>query len=364
MRILDIAYYNILQNFRDKKETLIQIFGPIVLVFILGNALGGSFETSPMEIDIALVLEYESLESVGLKEYLEVVENEGHINFEVLTDLDELKEKVKNGLFDSGIVVTENNVIEILKNSERGLQNDIIKQIIKGYENYISMEAIKTSSGFEGIESVNAVNRIQVSFEGRTPRAVDYYAVTMLAMYMFFGAGYGAVSMGTDYFDVRGQRVKSSTIKFSEHFIGLALGNILTLVLQGLSVVIFTTFAFGSNFGNNPLFIVFAITTFAILSTALGMFITVLMKDGNKGVTVVNTLIPVLTLASGGFMKIGGQGILSKIQNFAPNYHFQEILFNNAFNSSPELIRASMMILWAMIVVSFLGTIALKGRKI
>ncbi len=309
------------------------------------------------------MIEHESVESTGLMTYLEAVEKEGHINLEIMTDSNKLIDEVKEGTFDSGVIIAKDNAIEILNNSNRTLQGNVINQIIESYENYISMEKIKGSSELEMITNVNAIIPHKVVFEGRTPSAVDYYAVTMIAMYMFFGAGYGAVALGNDYFAVRGERVRSTTVKFHEHFIGLALGNIVTLVLQGLSVVVFTTFAFGANFGDNPLFIVFAITTFAVLSTGIGMFITVLVKDGNKGSTVINTLVPLFTLAAGGFAKIGNEGILAVIQKIAPNYHFHEILLNNAFKTSPEVVVSSIIMLWVMIAVTFIGTLALKGRR-
>jgi len=365
MKTISIAFYHLLSNLRDRKETMVQIVSPILLIFILGSALGGGESNGSFEMSLGLVYETPTEVSVGLENYLKEASHEINIDIQRVESIEALNSMITNNDIDSGIFVNKLNEIEIISAPNRAIDSSITLQIVESFNHFITTETIKAERGIDSFESMNlGIKEHIIEFEGRSPSAIDYYAVTMLAMFMMYGAGYGAYAIETDYFEVRGERIKTTTVKFSEHFVGLALGTIATISVQGVAVVLFSKFVFGVNFGESLLFTLFVVTSFAILATGMGMFMSILSKDKNKGTNMVNVLIPIFTLISGGFGNVFNEGVIGAVQKFIPNYHFHEVLLNYAFKTSDEIVTTSLLTLWGMIVICYGGTLILKRRAV
>jgi len=365
MKTISIAFYHLLSNLRDRKETMVQICSPIILIFILGSALGGGDSDGSFEMTLGLIYDTPTEVSVGLENYLKEVGKESDIDIQKVESIEELESLITNNDIDSGVVVNNHNEIEVLSAPNKMISSNITLQIVESFNHFMTTEAIKSERNLKSLESMNlGVKEHAIEFDGRSPSPIDYYAITMLAMFMMYGAGYGTYAIRRDYFEVRGERIQSTTIKFWEHFSGLALGTIGTIAVQGTVVVLFSKYAFGVNFGENLLFVLFIVLTFAILATGMGMFMSIISKDKNKGANMVSALIPIFTLISGGFMKISSEGTIGIIQKFIPNYHFHEVLMNYAFKTSDKIVTTSLLTLWGMIVICYGGTLILRRRTV
>lgn len=366
MKTLSIAFYHVLVNFRDRKETLIQIGAPILLIFILGNALGNMESNQSVKMKMGLTFETQTELSVGIQEYLKAVGETENITVEVYDSFEELEELVETEVLDSGIVIDSNLEITVIHTSGNAIEGSVTTLMLEKYDQYITSEKIKVDRGIDELQpNQQAVSKNAIDFEGDPISAIDYYAITMLAMFMMYGAGYGAYAVTKGYYEIRGQRIRTSNVNFTQHFFGLALGTSTTITLQGTIVVLFSKYVFGANFGENLGFVLLTVVMFAILATGLGMFVSIILKDKNKGVNIINVLIPVFTLLSGGFGNmLGNEGIVGLTQKAIPNYQFQEVLMNYAYNTSDEIVMTSFISLLIMIVVCYGGALVMKGRTI
>jgi ABC-2 type transport system permease protein len=335
-----------------------------LLIFILGNALGGAMSQHDFNLSLGIYSEKSSDLDQGIDHYLDAVAEEINLTKTTYKSRDELEDMIIDNEVDAGIIIKENNEIEVVGAPNRSIQYNVTSSLMENFDSLMITQAINEAHSDASYEALSLpVNQHSIEFKGKSPSAVDYYAITMLAMFMLYGAGYGAYAIRSNYMEIRGQRIRVTRVKFYEHFIGLALGTVLTIFMQGLAIVLFSKYAFGAHLGSSLIFILFVILTFAILSTGLGMFMALMFKDKNQGSNIINVLIPVFTLISGGFVTLSADGIFKVVQNFIPNYHFHQVLLNYAFETSADLVTRSMLILWAMIVFCYAGTLVLKGRR-
>ena len=364
MKILSLAYYHFLMNFRDKKDFFLQILSPIVLVLILGTALSGNFSNNSGSMTVGLVVNENSEVASGFEQFMKEISDHESYNVRMYETVDDVRTDVQNGNIDSAVVFEDDHTAEVISNPNRAIDEEIVNQFLDIYNTYITLNRMNVENGNMITSVPNLVVENSINLDGRKPRAVDYYAVTMLAMYMMYGTGYGAYAIAQNYLEARGERIKCADTTFFEHFTGLALGSVVTMFIQGMAVVLFTKYVFDVNWGNSLFVIMFIILTFSLLAIGLGMFTTVIFKDKYKGIGILNALIPLMTFFSGGFMPTGSLGIMKSVQTFIPNYHFHNILFSYTFQGSQDSMHLSMMILWGMITVFFGGTLVMKERRV
>lgn len=358
MKILSLGYYLFLSHFRDKKDFFLQIISPIVLIMILGTALSGNFYTSNFDVDVAYVIEEENEISVLFEKTIQDMSDEMFV-FHQLDNTIDRKELILNGQIDAVLVFKEDRNVELINGSNSEIESMIVSQLMDTF----NQQMVLNELGFNQSYDYHPLREHSVKTQGKKPRAIDYYAVTMLAMYMLYGTSYGAYSTASYILDENGERIRSTGITFFEHFMGILIGSLATVFIQGMTIVVFTKYAFNVMWGNSMIFITFTVFTFALFTVALGMLITVLFKDKYKGIGLLNTLVPILTLFSGGFIPMSNSKF-SFLSYITPNYHFHNILFNYSFYGGDHVIRRSMYVLWGMILLCFIIVAMMKDRRL
>ncbi|HAZ37035.1 MAG TPA: hypothetical protein DCY71_04195, partial [Clostridiaceae bacterium] len=77
-------------------------------------------------------------------------------------------------------------------------------------------------------------------------------------------------------------RIKSAPIHGYEINIGKTIGNVLTLFLQAIALMIFTKYVYNSNWSGNLLITILILFIFSVFAISLGMFIYEVFRDYNK----------------------------------------------------------------------------------
>jgi len=372
MKILTIAYYRLLANIRDKKEMVLQVVAPLILIFILGNALGGtSQDAGSFTISLGLAIEGDSAIHQGLEEYFNKISKldiDGQkMKITTASDLETLEQLMVTDAIEVGVTLNNNNELIVLRNPNRIIEANIVDSMVNQYNNTITMNKMtSTASKRADINNSNytPIKVVEIMPENKKTTAMDYFAVTMLAMFMMYGAGYGSYAIARNYFDSLGERIIVTTVEFYEHFLGLALGTVFTVILQGLIILGVTKYGYGVYYGENMLFVVFVVASFALLSTGFGMLFAVLFQDKDSGENIVSTLIPIFTFLSGGFgQMLGEEGIMAYIPQLIPNFHLHKDLMNYAIKPDIQEIMTSLAAIWIMILICY-GATLLKNRRI
>ncbi|MCX7747868.1 MAG: ABC transporter permease [Clostridia bacterium] len=378
MTILNIAYYTFIRNLRDIKAMTNMILFPIVLILILGTALSSLYEPQIIgKTEVAYLNQDEGqiseivdakLQGNGIKDYLELKKvstyEEGLKLVEdkkvsALIKIEKgFSEKIKNG--------TKADV-EILTDNVNELRPTIVKSIAGGITDGINVNVAIMKLGGQGGDpsGLKSLEESPITAEGKMPRAMDYYAVTMLVLIALYGANYGTHGLAEDFFGAMGGRLKGTPVRMYKHLIGKTLGMVLTIFCQMVVLVLFTKYVYQANWGSNIPMVLAIALTLSILSVALGIMLCAITKNGMTATGILNVIIPISTLLSGGYAKFSTDNeVFNTIRYIFPNHLAQTSMFNTIYEGSMSQVYLCLAIMWVMIAVMFIAASSAGRRRL
>lgn len=382
MRIFHVAYYIILTNLRDKKSMANMLLLPIVLILILGTALGGAFKITNLEsIPVCCLNNDKGSMSQYFDDFLNSEEIKDILQIKKVTSIDEGR-KLVNDKNSRALILINESYSDDIKSGRKAyigvytgkstsfgasVVKNIVESFVGGANTVSAMQKLNTSeSNYKRTESIV---ESPITTDGKRPRAIDYYAVTMLVMILMYGAQYGSYGIGIDYLEKRGQRVKATPIKPYEQFIGITLGNIFTIMCQSAVLILFTKYAYKANWGSNIPGILLISFTLTVLSTATGIMLTVLIRDKRKASSILSLIIPIMTFLAGGYAPINTGNLgFAKFMYISPNYLGQTALFNIIYGqpvtANIQLLSTAecIGIMWAITIIMFIIA-SVSGRR-
>lgn len=370
MNFLTIAKYRIIQYIRDKKSLVSMLIIPVVLIAILGNALGNSGDFTAKNIGRINLL------------YVNKVSGKNGDNFEKFINLKDFSHIIKPTKIDNvdkgrkliekkeyeALVVYDENIqgnFKVIGSDYNSLKVSIVKNLMESYADKAnSFEALsKLKTRDFSFKKYNNIESNEITVSGKKPTATDYYAVTMLIMIIMFGAIYANFAIDKDYYSVVGGRIKSSPVKLWEVFLGEGIGVVFTLLWQSVILLLFAKFVFKVNFGNNMSLIFITILSLAIMSTMLGICACMITKKGLYGLALLNILVPILTFLGGGFVKVDfGNRFLGKLSHITPNYLAQNAIFKSIYGGNLKEIFLNILGIWVLTLILFIGA-KIAGRR-
>lgn len=376
MKALYIAYYTILRNMRDYGNLSLMLALPIVLILILGTALSGSFKIENIDpVKVILVNEDKGQISEAFELFLDNKDVKEIMKTEKSEDLNEAIDKVKK------------REAAVLIHMERDFAEDIAsggKGEIKVYNSDLSIfKASLVQNVIDSfIQSVNAgyayakigsnrnhfdfsenIEEEAINIEGKIPRALDYYAVSMLIMTMMYGTTYGCSAMSEEQFYNTEIRLKAAPVASHYIYTGKVVGTILTLMIDGAIIILFTKYVYSVNWGNHIFAILFTCLSLSIMASGLGVVSFMLIGNENKTQALLMVLVPIFTFLGGGYIPTQYMSpIMEKLGSISPNYIARKIMFNIIFDGSPIEVKNYLSILW-MASISFFALSAVKGRR-
>jgi ABC-2 type transport system permease protein len=252
--------------------------------------------------------------------------------------------------------------IQLYESKSDSVRNSIVNSVIDSYNTAANTMMTSSNIAKKRMEYVTSENVKEnyLTITGKTPRAIDYYAVTMIVMIIMYGASYGCSELDEIYFKNIGKRIKTTKVRAFEHITGVVLGAIFTVLLQGVVLVAFTKYVYGANWGNNPLPIILIMIALSILSTSIGVMVSAVIGDSERANSLIRVIVPIFTFVSGGYFKIplGNSPIL----NYVPNKLAQTALFNTVYNGSWSVITNNIIMMFILSAV-LLIIAAISGRR-
>lgn len=367
MKILKIAYYTILRNFRDRQTLINMILSPIFIIFIMANILNGQVNSEDKnKIKVGFLNQDRGDISSQFEEYINSDEIKNYIEIIDVKSKNEGIEQIKNKKISS-LIILENGYTEGIKqgtgakinvyNQDRSsYKASVVKGIVDSYinESNSTLAILAVKDDKTSILKYNNIDDTSIPSEKSTPSFLEYYAVTMLIMSIMYGSGYGASEMQEDLFYSTGLRIRSTPVKTIELFTGKTLGSIFTVFLQGIIIILVTKQFYGASWGNNIALVFLIIFLMSILSVGFGIAIALLSKDEYMANRILNVITPVFTLISGGYFKLNfGSKIIEGIRFFIPNQLAHIAIFNTVYNGSIKLIMLSIITMICMIFINF-----------
>lgn len=375
MKTLNVIYYTFLRNIRDKSSLLMMIAFPIVLILILGTALDGAFKVSSIEKPLVYyVNEDKGTLGRAFDNYIKCRDISDIVNVKTPASIESAKSAIKNGDAE-GLIYIGNDYTKNMTENKKSQIEVFATDYSKKYSsiiNSITASFITRANTISTIKSKNStveykfyknIDEMPLSTQGKTPRAIDYYSVTMLVMIIMYGINYGTYAYEEDKFNHTDIRINISSINKVEYLSGKTIGNILTLFIQALIVILFTKYVYKANWNGSIWITLYTCFIISVFAFGFGMLISSLTRDNKLSNVIVSIIVPFFTFISGGYTPIVKGRLIDILSNLSPNTLAQRAMFNNIYGGNSELIYKSLASLTILSLIVFILLPLAERRK-
>lgn len=316
------AYYELLKYSRKKSLILILIVLPLILIYMLGSA----FDT---EIKPAKVIVYNGdqgelrasvdafWENDAIKPYVRLIaaeeegdvqpsvtESESDYGIVIPTDYSSRVLSGENVSWRtySGRYAEKNLAVESVINSYLAEVNrEVAAQAVLGPEAGSGQAAGGDTDSNEPLVKVGMLG-VDSNQIFHSVSAMQYYAATYLIMFLLYGGMLAAIELLNQHKNGTLQRMFTLPLSFAGLVLGIITGSFLVAGLQAVIIVVFTTYAYGVDWGSNYVWL-FLIS---LLTTAIGAGISIIIASFAKTVKTTQTVFGIvaftMTFVSGGMI--------------------------------------------------------------
>ncbi|AEM74816.1 ABC transporter permease [Caldicellulosiruptor acetigenus] len=342
MKALTKAFlYTIKEDIQNVPLIAIMLFFPIVLILILGSALSTYFSEVQLPKTQILVVEEPSQFSI----YKNILLTDK--TFQKLFDPDYSSSYNQSKLqFEKSSKFSALIHIKYLKNSPantRYLPSFDIEIFTK--ENSTNVAFVKAyfnifSNYYKTLQHrQNDFQIPDIIFESamatRLPRALDYYAVTMVVMIALYGAMGGSAVIETEKRQNTITRLYISPQNPLMILMSKAMAQLVFLYAQLCIIVLFSKYIYKANWGNNISAILLVLLIYSIFAVFFGLCIALLTRNLLLSNVLISSFAVASTFIAGGYFIVDIRpGLLQTIRNLLPNYVVQSSLFTLIYNPS------------------------------
>jgi len=362
MRFFSTLIMGIKYLWRDPVIVTVVVIFPIAIILVLGTALDNMFNPEfgfnfdPPRVAVVTEVNSPLATFVGddhIQQFLDVE----------FTDLYDAEKLLTDGYITAAFV-------------DQGLGQPILV-LLPALQDPLSMIALTIIDSFQQVGAVvtlsimqegNIVDLVGTNIEitsqplgTRVPRAIDYYAVTMLIMILLYTGLNGMELFHKGMYTDTGVRMQLSPISKSSLVGGLLAASTLTSFFQGMITFAFTAFVYGVYWGDRIPIVLLTLFGMVLFSQALCILLIIIFENRNVVAGITQLLFMITTFVSGGFVPVN-LGNLDRIFRFVPNALAHTVVFGSIYGGDEVWMMASLAILFAiamiLVVISFI-----LGRK-
>lgn len=340
--ILDIAVKDLKVIFRDKKALAVLLLMPALIILILGSALGSMFneDMGVERFPVAVVNQDEGrMSEVFVEDFLKK-DMEGLLEIKTV-DIAAAEKMLRNKEVPAVIVIptgfTESFFagkpveVEIRSSLDDQFKSNIAKSVTDGFMGSTStlyagamavVETVQAQNLTLGFPAAGGVPNapmvmgelksklnsafIHFSEESRENNpsitALQYYAASMLVMFMLFGANQGTYLLVQEREIKTLGRIMSASVTKAKLITGKLLGLILVCLLQSFILILFTGMVYGVDWGNSVPGIFLLSLSAVFAASGFGMLIAAIAKTIKSADGMGMIFIQVFTLLGGGMI--------------------------------------------------------------
>jgi ABC-2 type transport system permease protein len=348
---------------KDPVSVSVLVAFPIVLIFVLGNALAGfispsyNFEPIPVSAGVEAGGSLENfLQSNEISQFLDVT-------FSTREGAEALLETDNKFI----AIIEQDGEVSVLLPRGSNITAQIAISIIDSYKQIGAAMTIAIIGGGDIMElaelAAAEINVTAAPLGNRVQSATDYYAVTMLVMIMLFAGLNGLELFKKSMFSDTGARVLTSPVSKPVLISGLLAAATATSYLQGMITFVFCTFVYGVYWGENILLVLFTLFGITLFSQAFSITVLLIFKSPNATMAATQAAIWVMTFVAGGYSKIDF-GAAQEIFRYSPNSLAHTVLFGAAFGGNHERMMNDLGLLFIYVAVLFIIAFLLGKRRL
>ncbi|AOZ93277.1 ABC transporter permease [Paenibacillus crassostreae] len=389
MSIWTIAWYELQRMFRSKSVVINLFLLPLILIFILGAALSSFFYSDDEEFQADLVrvamVSNKSVEngvSAKLEAYLNSENMEELIDLRQVDTREVAEKKIRAREVDYAVIVPPDFESQVMSGNiaklELILGNKVESNLVAGmvFDTFLEemnnglavasvmgnvqleQESEPTSISVDSNSGKDAPSYVTVgnlNGSGMAYSASQYYAGAMMIMFLLYAGGTASTSLFDEKSNHTLYRLQSLPISTAQIFLGKILGNSIVAVIQATIIITVSSFLYGVEWGNQPLFLALVCLLLIIASMAIAALVTLMVKSSSSADTLMQVIIIVMTFLSGGFTPIPVD-LIGVIGKLTVSYWGMESLLQMMLHSDPIDIVQSIGMLAGMCLVLVIVT--------
>lgn len=350
---------------------MLMIVFPITIMWILGNVFAGQFSSEGMKIEnaqVAYSINASSTLESGFNQFAKSI-SKMDIEMIEVDDKDNAIQKVEKGVYTCYLEINEdNNELIIMKNDNiNNVANliesmlstfvqryNLINQIIK-----INPQALNEISKNDSEDTHSKINLISID-ENKTPRAIDYYGITMISLIIMYSINVSSNSIWGERTRKTSSRIMSTPVKRSEIFIGKIIGNLILIAAQMSLVILFSILVLGVNYGNDILTVVLILLSQIVMCVSIGVGTAMLSSNINAMSGVIDFAIPVIIFFGGGYCPLSqiGSKFVNMMSNCSPIKWINDSIFNVIYLSNYRYVGIAVSICLGVAAVFLLLSVS------
>ncbi|AHF11052.1 MULTISPECIES: ABC transporter permease [Dehalobacter] len=371
MRIIHIILKEFKQNIRDFKANIMMVLFPIVLIVILGTAFSGVFSNDIVLDDIRVLYSVQGDPALteSFHSFQDELQKQLGITFTETTDPEEGLSSIKNDQYSCFILLTSAPPeIRVYKNARFNFEANLVESSVKVFAaryDAVKLIAQINPSALAGIMASPEEDYVQSESidKKREPGSLDYYAVTMLTLFLLYASLTGFWSVKNEQNFKTGNRILCSPVTKIELLTGKTLGGLLVTIVQAAVVLLFSSLFFKVYWGSDLLSVLLIIFSEAVLAISLGTGIAYLIRNDGTGAACLNVLIPIIAFLGGGYVPLSSlNGPLTAITALSPLKWTNEAIFRLIYDQDYTIMLPAILINLA-VAATFLMVSAFLSRK-
>lgn len=329
MKLWTILWFEIRKLIRARVVLLNLFLLPLLLIFILGNALSAVFDSGEdIKLDKSVVTLVkpagEAAGDFGLQEFLDSPEIKSSIEARSGVSREQAEADLRSGKIDFAVVIPEGFEANVNMGQpahweyilgKDHLKNHVATMTFDAYLDEVNRiqasaivlgpeKAIPAQAGAENNAAFSYVENASLNEKGDSYSAFQYYAASMLIMFLLYSGLMVNESLNSEIEGKTLYRLGSMPISPLQIFVGKIFGNSIVTLLQAAVIIFGTSWLYGVKWGAHPGYLLAICVLVVLCSMMLAVTVSLLSKSQTTANAIVQFIIILMTFLSGGFQPI------------------------------------------------------------
>ncbi|WP_153980112.1 ABC transporter permease [Paenibacillus xylanilyticus] len=388
MNIWHICMFEIRRILRIRSVLLNLFVLPLLLIFILGAALSSTMDTGkdnvPGQVRVGVIQTGSNSGSVtqALNAFVAAPAISDMMKVQHFTSEEEAERDLRQGELDFAVLIPPDLEERMAKGENAKLQwilgkdgtlNIVGETLFTRFTDELNrhMAAVEVlgpeasmavaSMTEEGSADISYVNVSNPGTAGTSYSASQYYAASMLAMFMLYAGMTTTSSLFSERDKKTLTRLQAAPVGNGVIFAGKIAGNSLLAFMQALIIVLMTYWLYGVNWGTHPWLIVLICVLITISSMMIGVIVALVSKSAASASALMQGIIIAMTFISGGFTPIAID-FVQRIGEFTVNHWALQSFLRMMLNASMSEIMHNILMLGVVSAVLLAIAAVIYGK--
>lgn len=370
----------LLQFTRMRSVLLILFILPLVLIFVLGSALSSQFKAEdyvPATAKLAVFNEDSGQMKNVLQQFFTMDQVRKYLKVTEVQSKEEMNDKIQLKEVDGGLVIPATFSQRIMSGTSAEWSyyggtntsaDDTIKMILQAFSDQATQtQAAAMVLGPKAVAAPASVERTSQVVQGtlqdnlHNASAMEYYACSMLIMFLLFSGMSAAISLQKEQENKTLRRIMVAPVTATQALLGKLLGVAVISMIQASVIIIFTSVIYGVNWGDHLSVIAIICLCTIVAAISLAAILAVIFRSSKAVESVYSSLVTIMTFLSGGMIVFVGDQ-MQTVGQFTLNYWAAGAMLRFMLNVDTSTAWHDLYVLMGIAAVLMAGAAVISRR--